>query len=148
MNTEAGIYEFKVFSYNASLQLSTTPATAEFDATGKKDPPEDVANLSAEPVSNNTLRLRWDKSISADVLHGGRVYIRHSNKTDGTGTFANSVDLIEAVAGNSTDVIVPSLEGEYILKFRDDGGSFSIGETSVIMDLPDLIDIQAVFKPN
>ena len=145
MNTEAGIYEFKVFSYNASLQLSTTPSTAEFDATGKKDPPEDVANLSAEPVSNNTLRLRWDKSISADVLHGGRVYIRHSNKTDGTGTFANSVDLIEAVAGNSTDVIVPSLEGEYILKFRDDGGRFSIGETSVIMDLPDLIDIQAVF---
>ena len=145
VNTQAGKYEFKVFSFNAALVLSNVPSTAEYDASGKTDPPEDVANLSAEPVNNNLLRLRWDKSISADVLHGGRVYIRHSNKTDGTGTFANSVDLIEAVAGNSTDVIVPSLEGEYILKFRDDGGRFSIGETSVIMDLPDLIDTQAVF---
>ena len=145
MNTEAGIYEFKIFSYNSALRLSATPSTAEYDATGKKDPPEDVANLTAEPVNNTLTRLRWDKSISADVLHGGRVYIRHSNKTDGTGSFANSVDLIEAVAGNSTDVIVPSLEGEYILKFRDDGGRFSLGETSVIIDMPDILDNQAVF---
>nr|BAR30137.1 phage-related protein tail component-like protein [uncultured Mediterranean phage uvMED] len=145
LNTQAGIYEFKVFSYNSALRISAVPSTAEYDATGKKDPPADVQNLTAEPVNNNLTRLRWDKSVDADVLHGGRVYIRHSNKTDGTGSFANSVDLIEAVAGNSTDVIVPSLEGEYILKFRDDGGRFSLGETSVIIDMPDIIDTQAIF---
>ena len=145
LNTQAGIYEFKVFSYNSALRLSAVPSTATYDATGKKDPPADVQNLTAEPVNNNLTRLRWDKSVNADVLHGGRVYVRHSNKTDGTGTFANSVDLIEAVAGNSTDVIVPSLEGEYILKFRDDGGRFSLGETSVIIDMPDIIDVQGIF---
>ena len=145
MNTEAGFYEFKVFSYNSALKLSSTASTAELQATGKRIPPANVQNLTAEPVSNNLMRLRWNKSVDADVLHGGRVYIRHSNKTDGTGTFANSVDLIEAVAGNSTDVVVPSLEGEYILKFRDDQGLFSLGETSVIIDLPDLIDNQVVF---
>ena len=145
MNTQAGNYDIRVFSFNAAGQLSTTPSTTQFPAQGKTTPPNDVQNLTAEPVNNNLTRLRWDKSIDPDVLHGGRVYIRHSNKTDGTGSFQNSVDLIEAVAGNSTDVIVPSLEGEYILKFRDDGGRFSLGETSVIVDMPDIIDNQAVF---
>ena len=32
-------------------------------------------------------------------------------------------------------------EGEYILKFQDDGGRFCVGETSIIMDLPDLIGV-------
>ena len=77
-------------------------------------------------------------------MHGGRVYVRHSNLTDGTGTFQNSVDLVTALAGNTTDVVVPSLEGEYILKFQDDQGNFSTGETSVIQDLPDLIDTQII----
>jgi len=71
------------------------------------------------------------------VTHGGRVYVRHSPLTNGNGTFSNSTDLIEALAGNTTTAEVPYLEGEYILKFRDDGGRFSAGETSVIIDLPD-----------
>ena len=72
--------------------------------------------------------------------------MRHSNLTDGSGTFQNSVDLVTALAGNTTDAIVPSLEGEYILKFQDDQGNFSVGETSVIMDLPDLIDTQVILQ--
>jgi hypothetical protein len=97
-----------------------------------------------EPVTNKLIRLRWTESTDADVIHGGKVYVRHSNKTDGSGTFQNSVDLIEALAGNTTEAVVPSLDGEYILKFRDDQGNFSTGETSVILDLPDLIDSQQV----
>ena len=99
-----------------------------------------------EAVDSKSVRLRWTRSIDPDVLHGGRVYVRHSNITDGTGTFQNSVDLVTALAGNSTDVIVPSLEGEYILKFQDDQGNFSIGEASVIQDLPDLLDTQVILQ--
>ena len=80
-------------------------------------------------------------STDIDVTHGGRVYVRHSTKTDGTGTFSNATDLIEALAGNTTTAEVPYLEGEYILKFQDDGGRFSAGETSVIIDLPDTNNI-------
>jgi len=97
-----------------------------------------------EPVTNKLVRLRWNRSTDADVIHGGRVYVRHSNLTDGSGTFQNAVDLITALAGNTTDAVVPALEGEYILKFQDDGGRFSQGETSIIMDLPDLTDAQRV----
>ena len=58
-------------------------------------------------------------------------------KTDGKATFSDATDLIEALAGNTTTAEVPYLEGEYILKFQDDGGRFSAGEASVVLDLPD-----------
>tara|TARA_R100000654_G_scaffold1995_2_gene7236 strand:+ start:2202 stop:5867 length:3666 start_codon:yes stop_codon:yes gene_type:complete len=145
-NTEAGTYEFRVFSYNAALKLSTTSSDITFNADGKTAPPNNVQNLSMEPITNKLIRLRWTKAIDPDVLHGGRVYVRHSNLTDGSGTFQNSVDLVTALAGNTTDVVLPSLEGEYILKFQDDQGNFSTGETSIILDLPDLIDSQQILE--
>jgi predicted phage tail protein len=144
LDTTAGTYEIKVYSFNAALELSTTSTDISFNAVGKTAPPENVQNLTLEPVTNKIVRLRWSESTDADVIHGGKVYVRHSNKTDGTGTFQNSVDLIEALAGNTTEAVVPSLDGEYILKFRDDQGNFSTGETSVILDLPDLIDSQQI----
>ena len=137
LNSDVGTYEVQVFSYNSALQLSATSANLTFVAQGKTALPGNVLGLSAEPISEKLVRLRWNLSVDVDVIHGGRVYVRHSTKTDGSGTFSNSVDLIEALAGNTTTAEVPYLEGEYILKFRDDGNRFSPGETSVIIDLPD-----------
>ena len=136
-NSDVGTYEFQVFSYNAALQTSATSADLTFVAQGKTALPANVTGLTAEPISEKLVRLRWNLSTDVDVTHGGRVYVRHSTLTDGSGTFANSTDLIEALAGNTTTAEVPYLEGEYILKFRDDGDRFSAGETSVIIDLPD-----------
>jgi len=136
-NSDIGTYEFQVFSYNAALQTSATSANLNFNAQGKTALPGNVTGLTAEPISEKLVRLRWNLSTDVDVIHGGRVYVRHSTKTDGSGTFTNSVDLVEALAGNTTTAELPYLEGEYILKFRDDGNRFSPGETSVIIDLPD-----------
>ena len=136
-NSDVGTYEFQVFSYNAALQTSATSADLTFVAQGKTALPADVTGLTAEPISEKLVRLRWNLSTDVDVIHGGRVYVRHSTLTDGSGTFQNSTDLIQALAGNTTTAEVPYLEGEYILKFRDDGDRFSAGETSVIIDLPD-----------
>ena len=136
-NSDIGTYEIQVYSYNASLQTSSTSADLTFKAIGKTALPSDVTGLTAEPISSKLVRLRWDLSPDIDVIHNGRVYVRHSTKTDGTGTFSNSVDLIQAISGSTTSVDVPYLEGEYILKFQDDGGRFCDGETSVIIDLPD-----------
>ena len=145
-NTRAGKYEFKVFSYSATLKLSNASTNFTLNAKGKSDPPGNVQNLTIEPITNKLVRLRWSKAVDPDVLHGGRVYVRHSNLTNGLGTFQNASDIVESLAGATTDVVVPSLEGEYILKFQDDQGIFSLGETSVIQDLPDLIDTQDVFE--
>jgi len=136
-NTDIGTYEFQVFSYNTALQTSATSADLTFNAVGKTALPSDVSGLSAEPINEKLVRLRWNLSTDLDVTHGGLVYVRHSTRLDGGGTFSNSVDLIQALAGNTTTAEVPYLEGEYILKFQDDGGRFCSGETSVIIDLPD-----------
>ena len=136
-DSDIGTYEIQVFSYNAALQTSATSADLTFVAQGKTALPGNVTGLTAEPISEKLVRLRWNLSTDVDVIHGGRVYVRHSTLTDGSGTFANSTDLIEALAGNTTTAEVPYLEGEYILRFRDDGNRFSPSDTSVIIDLPD-----------
>jgi hypothetical protein len=100
-----------------------------------------MTGLTAEPINNKLIRLKWNRSTDIDVTHGGLVYIRHdSSGTDGTGTFENAVDLIEAAPGNSTEAIVPAITGEYILKFQDDGGRFSAGEASVVVNIPEVSD--------
>ena len=136
-NTSVGTYEIQVFSYNTALQLSPASSNLTVNTVGKTAVPDDVSGLTIEPFSEKLVRLRWNISSDLDVTHGGFVYVRHSTKTDGTGTFANAVDLIDALPGNSTQAVVPLLEGEYILKFQDDGGRFSTGEASIVIDLPD-----------
>ena len=132
-----GTYSFELVSIAPNLESSANPTTFTHIAVGKSAIPSDVTGLTAEPISDKLVRLRWNISSDLDVTHGGRVYVRHSTKTDGTGTFSNATDLIEALAGNTTTAEVPYLEGEYILKFQDDGGRFSAGEASVVIDLPD-----------
>ena len=144
--TKNGIYEIRVFSYNALGKPSITPATTSITTVGKTALPEDVQNLRIEPISDQFVRLRFDKSTSVDVVHGGNVVVRSSNLTDGTGTFTNAVDVIPALPGSISETIVPNIvEGEYILKFRDDGGRLSSGETSVLVTSPDPLPKLTVF---
>ena len=143
-NTKVGSYEVSVRSLNAALEPSATAATRTFTTIGKTAVPADVTGLTGEPVDSKNVRLRWNLATDLDVTHGGRVYVRHSSKTDGSGTFSNATDLVKALAGNTTEAIVPLLEGEYILKFQDDGGRFSNGEASVILDLPDTLDAKLI----
>ncbi len=145
LNSQLGTYEIQVFSYNVLNQLSATSSDLTFEAVGKTAKPQNVTNLVLEPVSDQFVRLRFDKATDIDVVHGGSVVCRHSNLTDGTGTFTKSVDLIPAKSGATTEIIIPAVEGEVILKYRDDGGRLSEGETSVIINVPDPFPKLTVF---
>jgi len=137
-NSQLGTYEIQVFSYNVQAQLSATSTDLTFEAVGKTALPQDVTNLRIEPISDQFVRLRFDKATDVDVVHGGNVVVRATNLGDGSGTFTNSVDVIPALPGNVSESIVPNIvTGEYILKFRDDGGRLSSGESSVIVNSPD-----------
>ena len=128
-----GTYEIRVFSINALGKPSTTPATTTITTVGKTAVPADVQNLFIEPISDQFVRLRFDKSTDVDVLHGGNVVIRSSNLTSGA-TFTNAVDVLPALSGNVNETIVPNIvNGTYILKFQDDGGRLSSGDASVVM---------------
>tara|TARA_R100000329_G_scaffold1609_2_gene2754 strand:- start:3070 stop:6684 length:3615 start_codon:yes stop_codon:yes gene_type:complete len=144
LNSQLGTYEIQVFSYNVQGQLSATSNNITFEAVGKTALPQDVTNLSVEPVSDQLLRLRFDKATDVDVVHGGAVVCRHSNLTDGTGSFTNSTDLVPAKSGATSEILIPAVTGEVILKFRDDGGRLSAGETSVVVTVPDAVPKLAI----
>jgi len=126
-----GTYEVRVFSYNALGKPSTNPATTTFTTVGKTALPADVQNVQIEPLSDQFVRLRFDKSTDVDVIHGGNVVIRSSNLTTGA-TFTNSVDVIPELSGNISESIVPNIiNGTYLLAFRDDGGRLSANAASI-----------------
>jgi hypothetical protein len=132
-DSELGTYQFEVFSYNALFEPSTTPSSLELLAEGKTARPADVQNVRIEPLSDEFLRIRFDKSTDVDVTHGGNVVIRSSNLTSGA-TFTNSVDVIPELSGNVSESIVPNIvNGTYLLKFKDDGGRLSAGDASVVV---------------
>ena len=138
-DTTAQTYEIRVYSLNGARAPSISPASLSFAAVGKTAVPGNVQNLTFEAISANSGRLRWNPTVDLDVKIGGSVHIRHSNLTDGTATWANSVDLVEAKSGSATEAIIPLVEGEVLVKFEDDGGRQSATETSVIVDLPDTL---------
>ena len=140
LDTVKGTYEIQVFSYNAALELSSQFTSTTFVAQGKTALPENVSGLTIEPINEQFVRLRFTQATAIDVLHGGRVYVRHTNQTGNAATFQSAQDIIEAAAGNVTEVIAPALAGTYLLKFQDDGGRFSDAATKVNLSLVDILD--------
>ena len=120
-----------------SFISKTGPVTRQtFALQGKTAIPGNVQNLTLEPLNYNSARLRWDETVDLDVKVSGKVHIRHSNLTDGSATWSDSTDLVDAIAGSSTEKTVPLLEGEYLVKFEDDGGRKSETEASIVVDQP------------
>ena len=140
LDTKKGTYTIQVFAYNANLQISPSPTEVTFVAKGKTALPENVSNLTVEPITEQFVRLRFTQATALDVLHGGRVYARHTNLTGNSATFQDAQDIIEAVSGNTSEVIAPALPGTYLLKFQDDGGRFSLAPATVELSLVDIVD--------
>jgi len=140
LDTVKANYTVQVFSYNAAGEISANATEASFTAQGKTALPENVSGLTIEPINEQFARLRFTQSTAIDVLHGGRVYVRHTNQTGNQATFQSAQDVIEAVAGNASEVIVPALAGTYLLKFQDDGGRFSPSAASVNLSIVDILD--------
>ncbi|MEL0151644.1 MAG: phage tail protein, partial [Halieaceae bacterium] len=136
---KAGTLEVEVTAVSSSgRQGPTTEAT--FTLAGKTAVPADVQNLTIETISVNSARLRWDETTDLDVKVGGKVIIRHSNKTDGSGTWSSSSDLVAAAAGSATEAVVPLIEGEILVKFEYILGLRSANATSVLIDFPETLN--------
>ncbi len=144
LDTVKATYTIQVFSYNALGEISANAAETTFTAVGKTAIPGNVQNLTIEPINEQFVRLRFKQATAVDVLHGGRVYVRHTNQTGGGATFQAAQDVIEAVAGNATEVIAPALAGTYLLKFQDDGGRFSAVAASTTLSVVNILDSAVV----
>ena len=137
LDTRAATYAIEIYSINSLGRQSSDFTSLTFNAIGKTAVPADVQGLTFEATSDKEGTLSWNESTDLDVIHGGKVYIRHSGKTDGTGSWSNSVDLINGIAGSSTSAKIPLVDGEVLVKFADDGGRLSANETSLIILLPE-----------
>ena len=137
LDAELGKYDFKVFTLNGAEIASATPIEIEnFEVVGKIGPPDDLTGLTVEPVDKNFVKLSWNKSEDFSILNGGSIYIKHSIATSSV-TFNNSIPTIEAVAGTSTEAIVPKLAGTYVIRAKDGNGTFSENAQTVQFTLDD-----------
>ena len=133
-NLLKGSLQVKIQALNY-LGKGSASVTETFTLVGKSERPGDVEDLTFESINQNSGRLRWKQSVDLDVKVGGKIFIRHSSLTDGTGTWSNSVDLIDAKAGNATEAVIPKVSGEILVKFADSSGIQSLNEASVIITL-------------
>tara|TARA_Y100001973_G_C5207534_1_gene342697 strand:+ start:1482 stop:4940 length:3459 start_codon:yes stop_codon:yes gene_type:complete len=101
--------------------------------------PPDPINVSIQSSSKDEVTFRWGIPGS----YGGNTsdlisIVRHSSKTDGTGTWADST-LLREVQANTDSVVLDLIEGEYMVKFKDKNDNKSANETSAIISLPDAL---------
>jgi len=99
--------------------------------------PPDPVNVTVEASTKNEAIVKW---TIPTTYTGNReelvAIIRHSALTDGTGVWPNST-LLRKVAAVTDYLIVPLMNGEYLVKFEDKQNNKSENATSAVINLPD-----------
>ena len=137
LDAKTGNYQIQVSSISSTGLLFSEPALAEYNVAGLGAAPSDVQDLSAIAISEDMVILTWKQAAELDVQVGGRVIIRHDPRTLANADWNGSNDIVQAVAGSSTQKQVPLLPGTYLLKFEDFLGNRSTIATGVELVLPE-----------
>jgi predicted phage tail protein len=137
LDAKTGNYQIQVSSISSSGLLFSEPALADYTVAGLGAAPSNVENLSAIATGEDMLILTWKQATELDVQVGGRVIIRHDPRGLASAEWNSSNDVVQAVAGSSTQKQVPLLPGTYFLKFEDFLGNRSVLATGVEVTLPE-----------
>jgi predicted phage tail protein len=136
-DAKPGTYYIEVSSINASNILYSEPAQANYTVQGLGAPPADVSSVSIVALNESVAMLTWTPSDELDVKLGGKVIIRHDPRPKASAEWAASTQIVEAVAGSSSQKQVPLLPGTYFVKFQDYLGNRSINAVGAEVALPD-----------
>jgi predicted phage tail protein len=136
LDVKVGSYQIQVSSISSTGILFSEPALADYTVAGLGAAPSDVQDLSAIATGEDMLILSWKQAPELDVQVGGRVIIRHDPRALASAEWDSSNDVVQAVAGSSTQKQVPLLPGTYFLKFEDFLGNRSVNATGVEITLP------------
>lgn len=98
--------------------------------------PPNPQNVQIEVLGEDQVILRWGAVASGQNLENFVAYIKHSSKTDGTGNWANSV-LLRKVAAQTTYAVLPLLNGEYLVKFKNIKNQSSLNAGSAVINIPE-----------
>jgi len=123
-------YDVRVKAVNTT-GVSSTFVSASRKIVGAIDPPSDVEDLSCN-ITGNDAHLSWTQISDLDLAF---YQIRFSDKTDGTGEWLNSVNLVTKVSRPATSITVPARAGTYLIKAVDKLGNFSSNATAVVSNV-------------
>ena len=123
-------YDVRVKAVN-TLGASSSFVSAQRTIVGAIDPPSDVEDLSCN-ITGNDAHLSWTQISDLDLAF---YQIRFSDKTDGTGEWLNSVNLVTKVSRPATSITVPARAGTYLIKAVDKLGNFSSNATAVVSNV-------------
>jgi hypothetical protein len=137
LDVKVGNYQIQVSSISSTGILFSEPAISDYTVAGLGAAPFDVQNVSAIATGEDMVILTWKQAPELDVQVGGRVIIRHDPRALTSADWNNSNDIVQAVAGSSTQKQVPLLPGTYFLKFEDFLGNRSVIATGVEVVLPE-----------
>lgn len=98
--------------------------------------PPDPEDVTIEAIGVDQVTLRWGATASGQKLEGFIAVIKHSSKTDGSGSWANS-SILRKVEARTTSVVLPLLNGEYLIKFQNEQKLRSENAVSAIINIPD-----------
>lgn len=136
-DVKPGAYSIQVSSISTSNTLYSEPAEATYTVKALAAPPADVSSVSIVALSESVAMLTWEASEELDVKLGGKVIIRHDPRPLASAEWAASTQIVDAVAGSSSQKQVPLLPGTYFVKFEDYLGNRSTIATAAEIALPD-----------
>ena len=100
--------------------------------------PPDPEEVEIEVFGVDQVILRWAPTASGQKIESFVAMIKHSSKTDGSGSWQNST-LLRKVEARTTSVVLPLLNGEYLIKFENEQGQRSFSAISAVINVPDPI---------
>ena len=98
--------------------------------------PPDPEDVTIEAIGVDQVALRWGATASGQKLEAFVAVIKHSSKTDGTGSWSNST-VLRKVEARTTSVVLPLLNGEYLIKFENEQNLRSANAVSALINIPD-----------
>ncbi|WP_429501753.1 host specificity protein J [Paraburkholderia youngii] len=139
--TSPGIWTFSVQAVNALGRVSTW-ATLSVEIVALNRPPEDVQEFQLD-MYNDGANLRWRQAENLDVIVGGQVVIRYSNRLTTAVVWEEAREIIR-FAGAQTSGFGPLLRGTYLAKFVNSSGRASWNPAYVISTSGPLRDYNVV----
>lgn len=121
-----GLFEFQIYSTNASLKLSTTALTGSITALGKTAPPADVTGFTATLDPDIGVTLTWNPVADLD-LQGYEIW---QGTAFGAGT---KIGLFNATSKKLG--LVPSGNTSWYIKALDTSGVYSQNASGVTIDI-------------
>lgn len=96
------------------------------------------SDVTLQAIEGDQVILRWKIPPTGLNKNNLLALIRHAPQVDGTGEWPNSTLLTEVTA-QTTSVVLPLIEGEYLVKFQDENGQRSPSAASAVIDLPNAL---------